>query len=49
MFYCPKCAIKHKYPETLFRSEGPCELCGTIAICFERASKDLPRSETQIK
>lgn len=42
MFYCQACADRNGYPETMFKSEGPCEVCGTVAVCNERASKDLP-------
>lgn len=39
MFYCMLCAEDSDYPETLFKSRGPCELCGMVALC-----NDLPSS-----
>jgi hypothetical protein len=35
MFYCNKCRDVNGYPETLFRSYGPCEICGDTAQCNE--------------
>lgn len=46
MFYCDECAIKRKWPITLFRSHGRCEMCKETKECSEMPSKDLPISET---
>lgn len=42
MFYCNRCADEQGYPETMFKSEGRCEVCGDMAVCNDRASRDLP-------
>lgn len=42
MFYCPTCAKRNAWPETLFRSRGRCEVCGTTAVCYDTPSKYLP-------
>ena len=42
MFYCDGCAAPRKWPQTIFKSEGPCEVCGRIAVCSDMPSRDLP-------
>ena len=42
MFYCNECAEKHKYPETISKSIGICELCNEHAECNDRPSRLLP-------
>ncbi len=42
MFYCNKCAEKLGYPETIFKSVGNCEICGSRAECNDRPSSSLP-------
>lgn len=42
MFYCDECAEKKEWPTTLFRSRGPCEVCGQVASCNNVASGNLP-------
>jgi hypothetical protein len=42
MFYCPGCAKSKNWPESMFRSRGPCEVCHRVADCYETPSKDLP-------
>ena len=42
MFYCDACAKEKRYPETLFKSRGNCEICGKTTICNEKSSKYLP-------
>lgn len=43
MFYCEECREKNKYPETiLFKSYGPCDICGKKDLCNNVASKNLP-------
>lgn len=49
MFYCKSCATENKWPDTIFKSRGQCEVCGTLAVCSERASKDLPMSKNNRK
>jgi len=45
MFYCDPCAQKYKYPETIMRSYGQCEICDTTTVCNSRASALLPKPE----
>lgn len=42
MFYCKQCGKERDWPESLLRSEGPCEICGHVRICSDVASKNLP-------
>jgi hypothetical protein len=42
MFYCDRCARKHGYPKTQFRSTGKCEICGRRAPCSDVPSALLP-------
>ena|SRR5688572_21480828 len=42
MFYCDPCAAEYGYPETIFKSYGPCECCGYTRRCSERPSHMLP-------
>lgn len=42
MFYCNGCAEKKKWPLTLFKSQGACEICGKESSCNETPCKDLP-------
>lgn len=45
MFYCDECAKNRSWPITLYRSVGPCEICGKTDDCNEMKSKDLPIPE----
>lgn len=42
MFFCEPCRIKMEWPESFFRSSGPCEVCGKFAVCYEVKSSLLP-------
>lgn len=42
MFYCDECAKPRGWPETIFRSEGPCEICGESRLCNDTPSRHLP-------
>lgn len=42
MFYCDECAKKKGWPESMFRSRGPCEVCGETKVCSSRKSSLLP-------
>lgn len=42
MFYCDRCAKRNSWPETMARSEGPCEICGRTAMCNDRPAHMLP-------
>lgn len=42
MFYCRRCAQAAEWPETMFQSDGRCEVCGNTAVCSERQSSQLP-------
>lgn len=47
MFYCDSCAKKRNWPESWFRSKGPCEVCGKTAVCYEVSSAILSELEEQ--
>ena len=42
MFFCDLCANKNKWPDSIMKSEGPCEMCGKRALCNDVPSKYLP-------
>lgn len=42
MFYCEPCREKREWPESIMRSEGPCECCGETAVCYDMPSRLLP-------
>jgi len=41
VFYCPGCAKKKGWPESLARSQGACEVCRKVAVCYDTPSKYL--------
>lgn len=43
MFYCAACGKKKKWPVGLVKSQGACEICGTVAVCSDIPSRDLPK------
>jgi hypothetical protein len=43
MFYCKLCQVKNNYPESISTSVGTCEICGTIAVCYDVPSSHLPK------
>jgi hypothetical protein len=43
MFYCDDCAKENGYPETIMKSQGPCECCGKVALCNDMPSSKLPK------
>lgn len=45
MFYCDECRRKANWPESIFKSRGPCEVCGNMAICNDVPTKYLPERE----
>lgn len=45
MFYCNDCAKENGYPETITKSQGPCECCDKIALCNDMPSSKLPKRE----
>lgn len=47
MFYCDKCSLKNKWPNSLSRSSGRCEVCGEAASCNDVPSSALPLPEKQ--
>lgn len=49
MFYCNKCASKRQWPSTLFKSEGPCEICEKVRLCNDLPSSMLPLPEKKTK
>jgi hypothetical protein len=44
MFYCNECAEKNKWPTGMFKSFGPCEICGKTKECNDIPSRLLPPS-----
>ncbi len=49
MFYCDICAKKHNWPNTDFKSFGPCEICGKITACNDIESKRLRNIDSSKK
>lgn len=45
MFYCEQCKEKNKWPTSLHRSFGHCEMCGKIAHCYDVKSHNLPNKQ----
>lgn len=42
MFYCKPCGSERNWPDTMFKSQGACEVCGKGAVCSEVPSSTLP-------
>jgi hypothetical protein len=42
MFYCDACRKPRKWPQSLRRDRGLCEICGKVAMCNDVPSADLP-------
>lgn len=42
MFYCPRCAKKWRWPDWGFQSFGRCEMCTSVAYCFDVPASKLP-------
>lgn len=42
MFYCEQCRIANEWPTGIFKSRGPCEICGNVRDCYDRPSSSLP-------
>lgn len=42
MFYCDNCRIKEKWPESIGKSLGKCEVCGKNTECHDRPSSSIP-------
>jgi len=42
MFYCDACRKSRKWPHSLSRSNGLCEICGKRATCNDVPSAELP-------
>jgi hypothetical protein len=49
MFYCNECAKKYKYPETISKSGGKCEICGKIAVCNDRPARLLSEHKDKFR
>lgn len=50
MFYCEPCRVKQRWRTSIVISRGPCEMCDTLADCYDAPSgtlrddiDDLPR------
>jgi len=41
MFYCNKCAIEKRYPQSIGKSHEKCEICGNQELCNDVPSKYL--------
>lgn len=41
MFYCDACAIEKDWNMTMFKSVGPCEVCGKTKECSDLPCKKL--------
>jgi hypothetical protein len=42
MFFCEMCRFARRWPGSLMRSHGPCEICGVTSNCYDVPSKELP-------
>lgn len=42
MYYCESCRVANAWPESPFRSYGPCEVCDQTAACNDMPSRALP-------
>jgi len=42
MFYCDPCAQARRWPGSIGKSMGRCELCKTVTECNDRPSSTLP-------
>lgn len=42
MFFCDPCRVANGWPGIVALSRGPCEVCGTVADCYDVPSKHLP-------
>jgi hypothetical protein len=42
VFFCDPCAKRKDWPESMFKSVGPCEVCGNTRMCNEVHSGALP-------
>ena len=49
MFYCDKCRKKEDYPESIAKSYGTCELCGSGALCNDVSSSRLPKKDSPVE
>lgn len=47
MFYCTQCAKEAGWPEKVFKSLGPCEICGHTRPCNDVPSRLLPESKKE--
>jgi hypothetical protein len=44
MFFCEACKAKNNWPGWCKASHGRCEMCGTVADCYDVPSSALPLS-----
>lgn len=42
MFFCEPCRKKWRWPESMSRSRGRCEMCEKPAVCYDVPSRFLP-------
>ena len=45
MLYCESCRVRERWPKTVVRSYGPCDLCGEVQDCYDAPSHLLPALE----
>lgn len=48
MFYCEECRAKNDWPESFFKSRGPCEMCHKTATCNDVPSKFLSAAKPPV-
>jgi hypothetical protein len=48
MFFCQTCADENKWPTSICKSYGQCEMCDKVDACSDVPSKYLPTPKTKI-
>lgn len=47
MFFCEACRKEKRWPFSLSKSRGPCEICGEVCKCHDVPSKFLVELKEQ--
>jgi hypothetical protein len=47
MFFCEACNKRNEWPGIIPMSTGPCEICGTVAACYDIPSSALPPAKSR--
>jgi hypothetical protein len=42
MFYCEPCRKKWRWPMSMHKSKGRCEICNHLEACYDVPSRHLP-------